>query len=253
MNDALGEPQSLLLLGATSEIGQAIARHLVRRRTRGVVRAARRPEAVAGFAAELRSLGATDIELVGFDADDTAAHRAVIEGAFARHGDLDAVVLAFGVLGEQAVFDDDPEAAVAAARTNYVGGVSAGLVTAACLRRQGHGVLVALSSVAGERVRKANFVYGSTKAGLDGFAQGLGDALVGSGARVMVVRPGFVRTKMTEGRPEAPFATTPDEVAVAAAKGLATGKDVVWVPGILRWVFAVFRHLPRGLWRKVPG
>ena len=105
----------------------------------------------------------------------------------------------------------DAEAAVDAAITNYVGSVSTGLLAAEQFRRQGHGLLVVLSSVAGERVRKANFVYGSTKAGLDGFAQGLGDALEGSGAKVMVVRPGFVTTKMTAGLPPAPLAATAEE------------------------------------------
>ena len=163
------------------------------------------------------------------------------------------VVLAFGVLGEQAAFEADPMLAVAAARTNYVGAVVGGLVTAERLRRQGHGTLVVLSSVAGERVRRANFVYGSTKAGLDGFAQGLGDSLAGSGARVLVVRPGFVPTKMTAGRPPAPLATTADAVAAAAVAGIAAGKEIVWVPATLRWVFAVFRHAPRSLWRRLPN
>jgi decaprenylphospho-beta-D-erythro-pentofuranosid-2-ulose 2-reductase len=120
------------------------------------------------------------------------------------------------------------------------------------MRRQGHGTLVVLSSVAAERTRRANFVYGSTKAGLDGFAQGLGDALAGSGAHVLVVRPGFVPTRMTAGRPPAPLATTPEAVAAATVAGIAAGKDVVWVPPVLRYVFALFRHLPRRLWRKLP-
>ena len=95
------------------------------------------------------------------------------------------------------------------------------------------------------RIRK------DTKAGLDGFAQGLGDALQGTGARVMVVRPAFVATRMTEGRDPAPFATTADAVAEEIAKGLAKGAEVVWAPPVLRYVFSVMRHLPRPLWRKV--
>jgi decaprenylphospho-beta-D-erythro-pentofuranosid-2-ulose 2-reductase len=109
-----------------------------------------------------------------------------------------------------------------------------------------------LSSVAGERVRRANFIYGSSKAGLDGFAQGLGDALAGSGARVLIVRPGFVRTKLTEGRPAAPMSTTPEAVAAATAKALAEGREVIWVPATLRPLFAAFRHLPRAAWRRMP-
>jgi len=252
MKDALGAVQSVLVLGATSDLGQAITRALVRTRCRTVVLGARHPGELAPFVAELRALGATTVELVQFDADRPDDHAGVIGGAFDRHRDIDVVLLAFGVLGDQAAYDADPMLAVAAARTNYVGAVSAGLVTAEHLRRQGHGTLVVLSSVAGERVRRANFVYGSTKAGLDGFAQGLGDALAGTGAGVLVVRPGFVSTKMTAGRPPAPLATTPEAVADAVVAGLAAGRDTVWVPSALRPVFAVFRHLPRPLWRKLP-
>jgi decaprenylphospho-beta-D-erythro-pentofuranosid-2-ulose 2-reductase len=102
-------------------------------------------------------------------------------------------------------------------------------------------------------VRAANFVYGATKAGLDGFAQGLGDALAPSGARVLVVRPGFVHTRMTAGMRPAPFATTPDAVARDVVAGLRAGRSVVWSPGILRWVFVVLRHLPRAVFRRLPG
>ena len=113
-------------------------------------------------------------------------------------------------------------------------------------------MLVVLSSVAGERVRRANFVYGATKAGLDGFAQVLGDSLVGSGARVLVVRPGFVHSAMTKGLKAAPFATTPDRVAAITVKGLRSGRRTVWAPGILRYVFSIFRHLPGPVWRRLP-
>jgi len=253
MKDGLGDVQSVLVLGATSDLGQAITRALVRRRCRTVVLAARRPAELSLFAGELRSHGATTVELVQFDADRPEDHGAIIGAAFDRHRDLDVVVIAFGVLGDQAAFDADPMLAVAAARTNYVGAVSCGLVTADRLRAQGHGTLVALSSVAGERVRRANFVYGSTKAGLDGFAQGLGDALAGTGAHVLVVRPGFVATKMTAGRPPAPMATTAEAVADAVVAAIATGREVVWVPAGLRWVFAAFRHLPRSIWRRLPN
>jgi len=253
VKDALGDVQSVLVLGGTSQLGQAITRALVRRRCRTVVLAARRPGELAPFTAELRALGATTVELIQFDADRPEDHTAIIGAAFDRHRDLDVVVLAFGVLGDQATFDADPMQAVAAARTNYVGAVSAGLVVADRLRRQGHGTLVVLSSVAGERVRRANFVYGSTKSGLDGFALGLGDALAGSGAGVLVVRPGFVATKMTAGRAPAPLATTPEAVADAVVAGIARGKETVWVPPALRWVFAAFRHLPRSVWRKIPN
>ena len=251
MIDALGAPQSLLLLGGTSDIALATARRLVRRRTRRVVLAARPSERLQAAAEELRGLGAA-VEVVPFDADDTDSHAAAVGTAFAG-GDIDAVLLAFGVLGDQARAEAEPAHAVAVARTNYVGAVSVALHVVQRLKAQGHGTLVVLSSVAGERVRKANFVYGSTKAGLDGFAQGLADSLQGTGVHVMVVRPGFVRTRMTEGMSAAPFATTAEAVAEAIERGLQKRAHTVWVPGVLRLVMSGLRHAPRTVFRRLPA
>lgn len=251
MRDALGRVQSVLVLGGTSEIGLATARALVAGRTRTVVLAVRNPERARPTAEALRAAGATTVEVVRFDALDVASHPTLIADVAAQVGDIDLVLLAFGVLGRQEDFDADPAAAAALVEVNYVGAVSCGLSVAQQFRRQGHGTLVVLSSVAGERVRRTNFVYGSAKAGLDGFAQGLGDALVGSGGRVMIVRPGFVHGRMTAGMPPQPLATTPEAVAAAVVTGLERQRDVVWVPGLLRWAFVVLRHLPRGLWRLI--
>ena len=251
MKDALGAVQTVLVLGGTSEIALATVRRLARDRCRTVVLAVRDTAAGERAADELRGAGVTDVHVLAFDAGDPSGHAAVIDAAADLVGDLDLVLLAFGVLGDQATFDADPVAAAAAVNVNLTGAVSSGLAAAARLRTQGHGTLAVLSSVAGERVRSENFVYGATKAGLDGFAQGLGDALQGSGARVMIVRPGFVHTRMTEGRDPAPFSTTPEAVADEIAKGLAKGADVIWAPPILRYVFSTMRHLPRPVWRKV--
>ena len=200
---------------------------------------------------ELERPGVT-VATAHFDATDAAGHDAFVRDLVAAHGDLDVVVVAFGELVDQAELDDDPERAAAMVTVNFTGAVSSSLAVAAQFRRQGHGRLVVLSSVAGERVRKANFVYGATKAGLDGFAQGLGDALAGSGASVLVVRPGFVHSRMTAGMKAAPFATTPSAVAEATAIALQKGRRTVWVPATLRPVFSVFRHLPGPVWRRIP-
>ncbi|WP_405999006.1 decaprenylphospho-beta-D-erythro-pentofuranosid-2-ulose 2-reductase [Streptomyces sp. NBC_00829] len=249
MKDAFGTPQSLLVLGGTSEIGLATARLLIARRTRTVWLAGRDTPALEEAATDLRALGA-DVRTVPFDALDRAAHAEVLGKVFTE-GDIDMVLLAFGVLGDQANDEADPPAAVRVAQTNYTGAVSAGLVCAAALQNQGHGSLVVLSSVAGERARRSNFIYGSSKAGLDAFAQGLGDAMDGTGVHVMVVRPGFVRTKMTAGLPDAPLATTPDAVAAAIEQGLRRRSETVWVPGTLRVVMSALRHVPRPLFRRL--
>jgi decaprenylphospho-beta-D-erythro-pentofuranosid-2-ulose 2-reductase len=253
MKDPLGAVQSILVLGGASEIGVAIAAELAARRHATVVLAGRHRERLEAAAGGVEEAGAGRVETMEFDADAPATHDDVMSSAAkAARGDLDVIVMAFGLLGDQAVDEAGGEGAVRVATTNYVGGVSAGLAAARLLRSQGHGTLVVLSSVAGERVRRANFIYGSTKAGLDGFAQGLGDALAGSGAQVLIVRPGFVRTKMTEGLAQAPLSTTATQVAAATANALAAGREVIWVPAILRIVFLIFRHLPRVVWRKLP-
>ncbi|MEU4799521.1 decaprenylphospho-beta-D-erythro-pentofuranosid-2-ulose 2-reductase [Streptomyces sp. NPDC023327] len=250
MKDAFGTPQSLLVLGGTSEIGLATARRLIARRTRTVWLAGRPSPALEQAAAGLRDLGA-DVRTVAFDALDPESHEEHLGKVFTE-GDIDMVLLAFGVLGDQARDEDDPLSAVRVARTNYTGAVSAGLVCARALQSQGHGSLVVLSSVAGERARRSNFIYGSSKAGLDAFTQGLGDALHGTGVHVMVVRPGFVRSKMTRGLEEAPMATTPEAVALAIETGLRRRSETVWVPGALRVVMSALRHLPRPIFRRLP-
>lgn len=251
MNDAVGSPQSALVLGGTSEIALATMELLAARRCRHIVLACREPAAASGAVDRLLAAGAEAVDVVAFDADDPTSHASAVSAAHDHLGDIDLVVLAFGVLGDQAIFDIDPDAAAAAVQTNFTAAVSCGLRVAERFRQQGHGTLVVLSSVAGVRARRDNYVYGASKAGLDAFAQGLGDALREAGGTVMVVRPGFVHTPMTAGLDPAPFATTPEAVAARIVRGLESGAEVVWAPAVLRWVFAVLSRLPRGLWRRV--
>ncbi|MDQ6785083.1 MAG: decaprenylphospho-beta-D-erythro-pentofuranosid-2-ulose 2-reductase [Actinomycetota bacterium] len=252
MKDALGAVGSVLILGGYSEIGLAVATRLAEPRSATVVLAGRDQAKLTDAAAVVRGAGAGRVETLHFDASDTAGHDAFVTSLHDLVGDVDVAVIAFGLLGDQDADAAGGDGAVRVLQANYVGAVSVALPLTRMLRRQGHGTLVILSSVAGERVRKANFIYGSTKAALDGFAQGLGDSLAGSGASVLIVRPGFVIGRMTEGMDPAPFATTPDAVADATVAALAAGKEQVYVPGLLRLVFAVFRHLPRPLWRRLP-
>ena len=176
MKDALGSVQSVLVLGGGSDIALATVRELVQRRARTVVLAARDPGSLAAVADELRAAGATTVETVAFDAHDTASHDAFVADVFDRVGDIDLALLAFGVLGDQEEAEHDGRAAVDIAEVNYVGSVSVTVPIAQRMRTQGHGTIVALSSVAGERARRSNFVYGSSKAGMDAFFQGLGDS-----------------------------------------------------------------------------
>jgi decaprenylphospho-beta-D-erythro-pentofuranosid-2-ulose 2-reductase len=251
MDNAFGQPQTIVVLGGTSDIGLAIARQLISPVTRTIVLACRDLDRGERAAAALRD-GSYEVVVVYFDGAETGSHEALIAGVADTYGDLDVVVLAFGQLGNGEDTGRDVPEAAALAHLNFTGALSASIAVANRLRTQGHGALVVLSSVAGERVRKANFVYGATKAGLDGFAQGLGDSLVGTGARVLVVRPGFVHSAMTKGMKAAPFATTPDKVAEVTVRGLRRGRRTVWAPGIVRFVFSALRHVPAPVWRRLP-
>jgi NAD(P)-dependent dehydrogenase (short-subunit alcohol dehydrogenase family) len=243
---------TVLVLGGRSEIGIAVAERLAGREAETVVLAARRSADLDAEEKLVREAGARVVERVEFDADDLASHRPLIDDVVARHGRLDVVVVAFGLLGEQARAEADAGHAVRIVHTDYVAHVQVLTELAQVLRAQGSGTLVVFSSVAGVRVRRANYVYGSAKAGLDGFASGLADALHGSGVRLLLVRPGFVIGRMTAGMSPAPFSSTPDQVADATVKALRTGRGEVWVPGLLRPAFAVMRHLPRAIWRRLP-
>ena len=199
MSDGLGRYRTVLVLGGGSDIGLATAKRLVGGGTKNVILAARRPDSLISSADELRARGAEDVELADFDALDLPSHASFVADLFERNRDIDLVLLTFGVLPDEAAAKKDPSIAIEAARTNYVGAVSLLLPIAARMVTQGHGTIVVLSSVAAERGRRSNFVYGSSKAGLDTFCQGLADELHRSGVRLLVVRPGFVRSSMTRG------------------------------------------------------
>jgi decaprenylphospho-beta-D-erythro-pentofuranosid-2-ulose 2-reductase len=251
VTDALDRPSSILVLGGTSDIALATVRSLSSPALRRVVLAARPSAGRDDAVAALTAAGVAGVSAVDFDAAATSTHEELLAAAF-DEGDVDVVLVAFGVLGDQQEYEDDPDLAVEAAQVNYVGAVSVCLRAARHLTGQGHGTLVVLSSVAGERARRSNFVYGSTKAGLDALASGLADALHGSGAHVLVVRPGFVRTGMTAHLEPAPLSVTAEQVAEAVVSGLHRGSTVVYVPAAMRVVMSGLRHLPRAVFRRLP-
>ncbi|MEU6279056.1 SDR family NAD(P)-dependent oxidoreductase [Streptomyces sp. NPDC047028] len=243
MKDATDLPQSLLVLGGTSGIALATARRLIARRTRTVWLAGRPSPALQSAADSLRRLGA-DVRTVAFDALDPESHVETLGKVFAD-GPVDCVLLAFGVPGDQAHDERDPLRAVRIGQTNYTGALSAALVSASALQTQGHGSLVVLSSATAERPRRADFIHASSKAGLDTFTQGLGDALHGTGVHVMLVRPAPVRRTGL-------ITTTPEAIATSIELGLRRGSEIIWVPGVLRLLMSALRHTPRALFRRLP-
>lgn len=246
-------PRSVLVLGGSSEVARAIVCQLVATGAERVLLAGRSLEGMETAAAEVRAAGAAEVQLLTWDATDTASQRVFFSSTFERFGEIDLLIMAVGVLGSQETDEHDPVRASSVMESNFTGPAAACLVAADQLRAQGRGVLVVLSSVAGVRPRRANFIYGASKAALDHFCQALDDSLHDSPVRVMIVRPGFVRTKMTAGRPGPPMQTTPAAVARQVLRGLERGSLVVWAPPSLRWIFLLVRMLPRSVFRKLPG
>jgi short-subunit dehydrogenase len=240
----------VVIFGGRSEIGAELATRLAAAST--VVLAARGADRLDEQVAAVRAAGAREVRTVEFDADDVGSHGPLVERLLAEFGRIDTAVLAFGILGDQARAEADPAHAVAIVHTDYLAQISLLTVLAAQMRAAGRGTLVVFSSVAGVRVRRANYVYGSAKAGLDGFANGLADALHGSGVRLLIVRPGFVVGRMTAGMDPAPLSSTPAQVAEATARAVASGRRTVWVPWALRPLFFGMKLLPQGIWRRMP-
>ena len=238
-------PSRILVLGGTSELALAILAALDAPPGAEVVLAGRDE---ARLAAAGRTLP-YQIRTARYDALEADGHQGFADAQFAA-GPVDLVISAAGVLIPQAEVEADVTRAATMIGTNFTGHVTALLALAARMREQGHGTIVMLSSVAAVRPRKANFVYGAAKAGLDAFARGLADSLHGSGVRVLV-RPGFVTGRMTAGMPPAPLATTPAKVGAATAAALRGGKAAVWIPAPLAGLAVALRLVPRPAWRRV--
>ncbi len=252
MIDATGNPQTILLLGGTSEIGLAIVgEYLSHASARVILGVQPGDERTDATVQALRNQGATGVEVLDFDATAFEAHPATIERAWAG-GDVDVAIVAFGILGDNEQQWQDQALAVAAAQINYTGALSVGVLLGERMRAQGFGQIIAMSSAAGLKVRRSNFVYGSTKAGLDGFYTNLGQALEPFGVKVLVVRPGQVRTRMSAHVKEAPLTINPDELARLVVGAARKGKAIIWTPPAFEAVMAVLTHIPGPIFKKLP-
>ncbi|MBH0779015.1 decaprenylphospho-beta-D-erythro-pentofuranosid-2-ulose 2-reductase [Nocardia bovistercoris] len=258
MINAVGNPQTLLLLGGTSEIGLAICAEYLKKGPARVILATLPNDPLRdGAVAQMNAAGAASVEVIDFDALDSGSHPKVVDAAWDT-GDVDVAIVAFGLLGDAEELWQNQRKAVQIAEINYTAAVSVGVLIGEKMKAQGYGRIIAMSSAAGERVRRSNFVYGSTKAGLDGFYLGLGEALRPFGPRVLVIRPGQVRTSTTlahwkaTGAKEAPFTVDKEEVAALAVAASERGKELIWAPGIFRYVMMVLRHIPRPIFRRLP-
>jgi len=252
MINATGNPQRILLFGGTSEIGLAIVAEYLTQAPAHVVLATR-ADSAGREAAEARvgAWGAVSCRTVDFDATDTGAHPRVVGEAWAD-GDVDIAVLAFGQLGDADTLWRDQPRLVSFLETNFVGAVSLGALLADRMAAQGVGQIIVLSSVAGQKVRRSNFVYGAAKAGLDAYFTNLGQALERTGVHVLVARPGMVSTRMTSAMKNAPLTVGPDVAAAQIVAAAQAGQSVVWVPAAFRWVTLALRHIPGPIFRRLP-
>lgn len=241
----------LVVFGGRSEIGCELASLLADGAT--VVLAARNCDRLEDESSALRIAGARIVDAVEFNADDLESHEGLLDRICEKHGPISTAILAFGVLGDQVRAEADPEYAAAVLKTNYVAQIHLLTLIAQRMRVVGQGRIVVFSSIAGVRVRRANYVYGSTKSAIDTFAQGLADSLNGSGVHLLIVRPGFVIGRMTDGmKPTVVLSTTPTQVARAAAAALLKNRRTVWVPRAMSVVAAVLVLVPRFIWRRLP-
>lgn len=252
MENAFGQPQTVVVLGGSSDIARELTTKLCAERARTVVLAGRNEQLLNEAAAEAQRAGATLTPIVRFDAEDvTSAERAVRESFEAVGAPVDLVVIAVGLLGNQEVDENDPAAAARMSIVNYAWPVSALAALRERMIAQGAGRIVVISSVAGIRVRRGSYLYSGAKAGLDRLCEGYADSLIGTGVTLQIVRPGFVHTKMTTGMKPAPFSVDATKVASDIVAGMRTPQRIIYTPGIMKWLFAILRHLPAPLWRKI--
>ncbi len=253
MIDATGMPQSAVLLGGTSEIGLEVLGALASRRLERVVLAGRDPAALGPAGERLERAGVREVHLVSCDVGRSDDLERLLGEAETALGSVDLLVVATGLLGTAELDRLTPAVVQEMFAANASGPAAATAGFAQRMASQGYGRIVVLSSVAGLRVRRANFVYGAGKAALDGFALGLADALAGTGVGVTIVRPGFVRTRMTAGMKPAPLSSEPADVARAVLGALEADRGVVYVPPALGPAFLLLRLLPRSVFRRLPG
>ncbi len=239
----------ILLLGATSPIARGLAMRFAERGAR--IYAAARDSAEAGrIAADIAVRSGTEPLSGTFDVADFASHREFLERATRELGGLDGVVLCFGTLGDEVRAQTDPDAAISIVNQNYTGAVSMLTLAARLLEEQGGGFMLVLGSVAGERGRARNYVYGSAKGALHLFTQGLRARLSRRGVHVMTVLLGTVDTRMTWGREGTLLTVAPERAAASIFRAWEKKREVVYVPWFWRPIMGVIKIVPERLFKR---
>jgi decaprenylphospho-beta-D-erythro-pentofuranosid-2-ulose 2-reductase len=243
-------PNSILALGATSAIAEATLR-LFATRGASFFLVARNPEKLASVAADLKTRGASAVTTHVMDIDHTAAHPAMLEAAAAALGTIELALLAHGVLGDQEQAEKSYLAAEAILGTNFLAPVSLITWLANYFEASHQGTLAVISSVAGDRGRKSNYVYGASKGALTIFLDGVRNRIDRAGVHVLTIKPGFVATPMTAHLPQGPLFAKPSKVAAGIFRAIEKRKDVVYVPGFWAIIMLIIRMIPRRIFKKL--
>lgn len=253
-SDGDAEPQQelsrIVVLGATSAIAQAWMRLLA---PRGVsfFLVARNPEHLESVARDLLVRGATAVYAENCDLDKTELHPALMDRALKSLGGLDCALIAHGSLGNQAADEKDFAAAAASLQTNFLSAASLVTWLANYFAGQYRGTIAVISSVAGDRGRKSNYIYGSAKAGLNAFLDGVRNRVDRDGVHVLTIRPGFVATPMTAHLPQGPLFATPDAVARDILRAMDRRRDIVYTPWFWRWIMTIIRTIPEWKFKRM--
>jgi short-subunit dehydrogenase len=240
--------KNVLILGATSGLAQAMAKKFAAEGW-SLSLAARNMDSLEPVAGDLRVRSSADIHAMEFDAVDFSSHKNFYESLETKP---DVVVCVFGYMGDQLLARTNLDEVRRTIDVNYTGAVSILNVVAEDFEKRGQGAIVGISSVAGDRGRQSNYIYGSAKAGFTAYLSGLRNRLAKTGVQVLTVKPGFCRTKMTESL-ELPAALTaePEQVANAVFRGLEKKRNTVYTLWMWRWIMLVIRHIPEAIFKKM--
>jgi decaprenylphospho-beta-D-erythro-pentofuranosid-2-ulose 2-reductase len=247
---APGFPSTVLVLGATSSIAIATMRRLAARNTHFML-VARHSDRVMAVAQDLLTRGAATVDTWVMDLDDTAAHPEMLAIAAERLGKIDLALISHGVLGDQQAAEADFEVAAAILHTNFISTVSLLTWLGNYFQAQQGGALAVVSSVAGDRGRKSNYVYGASKGALNIFLEGMRNRIDRDGVQVLTIKPGFVATPMTAHVAHNALFATPDQVARGILKAVEQRRDVAYLPWFWAWIMLLVRAIPGSRFKKM--
>jgi len=240
----------IIIFGASSAIARAAA-GVWSQKGYPLCLAGRDLEDLDRIASDLKIRYPSPVSVLRFDAEEKSTHTAFMESFIREVGPISGILLSFGYLGDQHIAQTDTAECLRILQSNYVGAVSILNQVANVLERQGHGFIVGISSVAGDRGRQSNYLYGSAKAGLNTYLQGLRNRLAKKNVHVLTVKPGFVDTAMTFGLPKLFLVASPENAGRAIVRAQEAKRDVIYFPWFWRWIMTIIKAIPERIFKKL--